>query len=106
MLRYYCTWAARQVTLAKRKGLGLFSGLNLIDDGNGSSGVRATVPRGWNMSASELRSYGSAILSQSYVCGFSMWRHYATYYDRPDIKTAMAELSTKARNHAKTSCRQ
>ena len=100
------SWAARQVTLAKKKGLGLFGGLNVLDGGNGSSGVRGTVPRGWNMTASELRNYGSALLSQSYVCGFSMWRYSDPYYKKADIKTAMAELSTKARNHAKTSCRQ
>ena len=58
------------------------------------------------MSASELRSYGSAILAQSHVCAFFMWRYQATYYDRADIKKAMSELSLKARNHARTSCRQ
>jgi hypothetical protein len=100
------TWAAQQVTLAKRKGLGLFSGLNVIDGGNGSSGVRGTTPRGWNMSAAELRSYGSALLAQTYVCGFSMWRYYSSYYDKPDIKSAMVELSNKAKAHTKTSCRQ
>jgi hypothetical protein len=99
-------WAARQVTLAKKKGLGLFGGLNVLDGGNGLSGMRGTVPRGWNMTASELRTYGSAILAQSYICGFSMWRYSSTYYSKSDIKSAMAELSTKARNHAKTSCRQ
>lgn len=99
-------WAAQQVTLAKKKGLGLFSGLNVIDGGNGSSGVRGTTPRGWNMSAAELRSYGGALLAQSYVCGFSMWRYYSSYYDKADIRSAMVELSNKAKAHAKTSCRQ
>jgi hypothetical protein len=99
-------WAARQVTLAKKKGLGLYAGMNVLDGGNGSSGVRGTVPRGWNMTASEVRTYGSALLAQSYICGFSMWRYSSTYYNKADIKTAMAELSNKARNHAKTSCRQ
>jgi hypothetical protein len=99
-------WAARQVTLAKQKGLGLFSGLNVLDGGNGSSGVTGTFPRGWNMTAAELRSYGLALLSQSYVCGFSMWMYKDTYYNKPDIKSAMVELSNKAKTHAKTSCRQ
>ena len=99
-------WAAKQVELAKRKRLGLWSGLNVLDGGNGSSGVRGTVPRGWNMSAAELRSYGSALLGQSYVCGFSMWMYKDTYYNKADIKTAMAELSARASGHAKTSCRQ
>jgi hypothetical protein len=99
-------WAANQVTLAKRKGLGVFAGLNVLDGGNGSSGFHGNYPKSWAMSASELRSYGSALLAQSYVCGFAMWKYSSAYYDRADIKSAMGELSSKARNHAKTSCRQ
>ena len=99
-------WAANQVAAAKRKGLGVFSGLNVLDGGNGSSGFHGNYPKSWAMSANELRTYGSALFSQSYVCGFGMWKYTSAYYDRPDIKVAMAELSTKARNHVKTSCRQ
>ena len=100
------TWAANQVTKAKKKGLGVFAGLNVLDGGNGSSGFHGNLPSRWAMSADELRSYGSALLSQSYVCGFAMWTYSPAYYGRPDVKSAMAELSTLARNHARTSCRQ
>jgi hypothetical protein len=99
-------WAAQQVKRAKSKGLGLIVGLNVLDGGNGSSGIRGTQPRTWAMSAAELRKYGSALLGQSYVCGFVMWRYSSTYYNRSDVKSAMGELSTTARNHARTSCRQ
>jgi hypothetical protein len=99
-------WAANQVALAKKKGLGVFSGLNVLDGGNGSSGFHGNYPNSWAMSASELRTYGSALLAQSYVCGFAMWKYSSAYYVRADIKSAMDELSTKARNHVKTSCRQ
>jgi hypothetical protein len=58
------------------------------------------------MSASEIRSYGSAMLNQSYSCAFFMWMSDATYYGRSTIKSAMADMSLKARSHAKTSCRQ
>ena len=102
----YTRWAARQVTAAKSKGLGLVGGMNVLDGGNGSSGIRGTLPNRWTMSASELRSYGSAILAQSHVCAFFMWRYLSSYYDRADIKSAMSELSVKARNHVRTSCRQ
>ena len=99
-------WAANQVAAAKRKGLGVFAGLNVLDGGNGSSGFHGNYPSRWAMSASEVRTYGSAILAQTYVCGFAMWKYTSTYYGRTDIKAAMADISTKARNHAKTSCRQ
>jgi hypothetical protein len=100
------TWVANQATKAKSKGLGLVAGMNILDGGNGSSGLRGTQPRTWMMSAAELRSYGTALLSQGYVCAFSMWQYNSTYYSRADVKAAMADLSALARNHAQTSCRQ
>jgi hypothetical protein len=99
-------WAAQQVKRAKSKGLGLVAGLNVLDGGDGSSGIHGTQPNTWAMSAAELRKYGSALLSQSYVCAFSMWRYSSTYYNRADVKSAMADLSAKAKSHAKTPCRQ
>jgi len=100
------TWAAQQVNRAQSKGLGLVAGLNVLDGGDGSSGIRGTQPLTWTMSAAELRKYGSALLAQGYVCAFSMWRYGSTYYSRADVKSAMADLSAKARSHARTSCRQ
>jgi hypothetical protein len=99
-------WAAQQVKRAKSKGLGLVAGLNVLDGGDGSSGIRGTQPRTWAMSAAELRKYGSALLSQSYVCAFAMWRYSASYYNRSDVKSAMVALSNQAKSHARTSCRQ
>jgi hypothetical protein len=57
------------------------------------------------MSATEVRNYGTALLNESYVCGFHTWMWDTTYYGRSDIKSAMAALSAKAKSHAKTSCR-
>lgn len=95
-----------EVAAAKRKGLGLVVGMNVVDGGNGSSGIPGETPGKYAMSATELRTYGTVLLNQSYVCGFYMYNHKLSYYGRSDIKAAMAELSTKARIHAKTSCRQ
>jgi hypothetical protein len=100
------TWIASQARKAKSKGLGLVAGMNVLDGGNGSSNIRGTQPKTWAMSATELRSYGSALLAESYVCAFSMWRYSGTYYNRADVKSAMSDLSAKARNHTKTPCRQ
>jgi len=99
-------WIGQQVKRAKSKGLGLVAGLNLLDGGNGSSGIRGTQPNTWAMSAAEVKTYGSALLAQSYVCAFSMWRYDATYYNRTDVKNALADLSAKARAHVKTACKQ
>jgi hypothetical protein len=99
------TFITTQIAAAKSKGLGLVVGLNLLNGGNGSSGLRGSGSQ-WQMSANEIRSYGTTLLNQSYTCGFVMWEYNATYYGRSDIKTAMADLSSKAKGHPKTSCRQ
>jgi hypothetical protein len=95
-----------EVAAAKRKLLGLVVGLNVTDGGDGSSKIAGSIAGYSAMSATELTKYGTALLNQSYACGFYMWFHYPRYYDRPEIKTAMAGLSAKAKIHAKTSCRQ
>jgi hypothetical protein len=61
------------------------------------------------MSATEIRNNGTALLQQSYACGFYNWAFDyfgPTYYARTDIKAAMAYLSDQARTHIRTSCRQ
>jgi hypothetical protein len=97
---------AAEVAAAKGKGLGLVVGMNVLDGGNGSSGIRGTRSGKWAMSATELRKYGTAILGQSYACAYFNWQHNTDYYGRSAIKSAMADLSAKARSHAKSSCRQ
>jgi hypothetical protein len=92
------TWTSNQVAAAKRAGLGLIVGLNVLKGGNTSS----SAP----MSASQLKSWGTSLLSQTYACGYFGWRYDATYFGRSDIKSVMVELSNKAKAHVKTSCRQ
>lgn len=100
---------ASEVAAAKNKGLGLVVGLNVLDGGNGSSGIRGTLSGKYAMSASEIKAYGTALLNQSYSCGFYNWTYNyfgPTYYARSDIKGALGDLSTKAKAHVRTSCRQ
>jgi len=100
------SWIAGEISSVKSKGLGLVVGINVLNGGNGSSGIRGTSSPYYSMSASEVRTYGSTLLNQSYACGFILWAHNLTYFGRSDIKSAMAELSIKAKAHVKTSCRQ
>lgn len=99
-------WIADEVAAAKRKGLGLVVGMNVLDGGNGSSNIPGWTKGKYAMSATELRTYGTALLAQSYGCGFYNWQYDANYLGRTDIQRAFADLSAKARTHAKTSCRQ
>jgi hypothetical protein len=103
------TMVASEAAAAKNKGLGLVVGLNILDGGNGSSGVKGWTSGKYAMSASEIRNYGSTLLNQSYACGFYNWTYNyfgPTYYDRSDIKSALSDLSTKAKAHVRTSCSQ
>jgi hypothetical protein len=99
-------WVAAEAAAAKSKGLGLVVGLNVINGGNGSSGVPGDRRGEWSMSASEIRSYGYAMLGEAHACAFFNWQHDTDYYDVSAIRSAMADVSTRARQHAKTSCRQ
>lgn len=100
------TWVAKEAAAAQRKGLGLVVGLNVVNGGDGSSGIRGTSSRWWSMSANEIRTKGAAMMAPARACGFFMWTYNSTYYGRSDIKSAMTEVSNKAKAHVKTSCRQ
>ena len=100
------TYITAEVSAARRKGLGLVVGLNVLDGGNGSSRIPGWSRGKWAMSASEIRTYSTALLGQTYACGFTNWMYDQKYYARSDIKSAMADMSAKARTHQKTSCRQ
>ena len=103
------TWITAEVAAAKRKRLGLIVGLNILDGGNGSSGFRGWMTGNYAMSATEIRNYGTALLKQSYACGFFSWTYLysgATYMAKPAIRSVLTELSNMAKAHVKTSCRQ
>jgi hypothetical protein len=100
------TYIATEVAAAKKKGLGLMVGLNVLDGGNGSSRIPGTTRGKYAMSASEIRTYATALLGQSYVCGLYNVTYSSSYYGRSDVKSAFADMSAKARAHPKTSCRQ
>lgn len=102
-------WIAAEVAAAKVKRLGLMAGMNVLDGGNGSSHIRGWLSYRWAMSAVEVKTYGTAIIAQPYVCGFIAWTYLyqgADYFNRTDVKSSMTALSTQANNHAQTSCRQ
>ena len=103
------TWITAEAAKAKVKGLGLMVGANVLNGGNGSSGIRGTESGKYAMSATELRTYGTALLNQTLACGWFNWSYLyigSTYFARTDIKSAMTDLSNKAKAHVKTSCRQ
>lgn len=98
-------WAGRQATAATQARLGLVLGLNVLNGGTSSSGLPGLTAGKYAMSASQLGTWGAALLAQSQACGLLMARYDATYFGRSDVQGAVATLADKARAHAGTSCR-
>ena len=83
------------VSIAKREGLALVVGLNVLRGG----------PNKNPMSASQVREWGSVLLSSSYPCAFISWKYDQRYLERSGIKEAMNTLRSKAENQSTRSCR-
>ena len=86
----------RNVSDAQSRGLALIVGLNILKGG---------VPNGSSMSATEVETWGSALLSSSYPCAFISWEYDDNYLSSSSIKSAMDVLRNKAENRSTKSCR-
>jgi hypothetical protein len=82
---------------AKAAGLALVVGINQL---HGVKAGRRKLP----VSGSQLKSWGSALLSDSYPCAFLNWMYDDRYMARKDVKAAFSFLSGKARSKGNKSC--
>jgi hypothetical protein len=96
---------ASNIRDAKASGLALVMGLNVLG-GGGNEGLLGYHNDRRAMTASMVRTWGSAILAEPYACAFFMFRFNPDYFQRPDIKEAMTELSQKAQSHPERPCRR
>jgi hypothetical protein len=85
-----------QVSDAQHRGLQLVVGMNVIKGG---------TPNGTQMSASEVKEWGSTLLSSSYPCAFISWQYSSSYLNNSGIEDAMSYLRNKAENRSSRSCR-
>ena len=81
---------------AQQRGLGLVVGLNLLGGGN---------PNLTPMSASEVESWGSALLNSTYPCAFISWEYNRSFLSSPGISNAMAALRRQAQSRTSRTCR-
>jgi hypothetical protein len=99
------TWLQQNVRDAKASGLALVVGLNQLQ-GGAKGGLSGFYRRGfYSMSGSQMRSWGSTILADSYPCAFLSWAYNAKYMNRSDIRSALANLAGQARSKASKACR-
>jgi hypothetical protein len=83
----------RNVDAAKARGLALITGMNILSGG----------PNGSRMTATQVKDWGSTLLSSSYPCAFITWK-WSDYYTTSGMKTAMSTLRSKAQNRPLKSC--
>jgi hypothetical protein len=88
-------YLSANVAAAQKKGLGLVVGLNILHGGANRT----------KMSASQVKTYGTALLSSSYPCAFLSWQYNSTYLSTTSMKDAMTALRYKAQNRVAKSCR-
>jgi hypothetical protein len=91
-------------TNVRKLGLKIVAGINVINGGNGSSGIPGRGPNKFGMSADEIREYGGKLLAQPDLCAFLLWEWDDKYFERPDIQAAVKELADKARSFPTRSC--
>jgi hypothetical protein len=91
---------------AKAAGLALVVGLNLLDGGTKASGIKGFSKGKHSMSPSQVKTWGNALLSDSYVCAFLSWKYTDAYFSRAGIKSALADLSEKAKGMPNKGCRR
>ena len=83
------------VASAKRQGLGLVVGLNVLRGGPNKS----------KMTPSQVKSWGSALLSSTYPCAFINWKYESDYLTTSSMKDAMNVLRNKAESRSSRTCR-
>jgi hypothetical protein len=83
----------RNVADAKRKGLSLITGLNIL-----KGDFREPL------SPSLIKSAGSALLTSFYPCAFISWQYDVEYLASPGVRDALRFLRAKALNRPYKSC--
>jgi len=86
----------RNVADAQNRGLALVVGLNLVNGG---------TPTGTTMTGSEVKSFGSALLNNSYPCAFISWQYNSTYLASSSVVDAMKYLRNQAQSRSTKACR-
>jgi hypothetical protein len=87
------SYLSKHVSAAKNKGLALVIGLNISRGNNG-----------YPMTASQIKNWGSTMLSSSYPCTFLSWKYRSAILSG-SIKDAMTSLASQAKNRSYKNCR-
>lgn len=109
-----------EIESAKRQGLGLVAGVNLINGGCGPTSLclpnvpgttlAGTIDGRYQLSSAELTYYKAVAMSDPYVCASVDWgwgpAFKSDFHQRPEIQSAIKALAVMARQRPRTSCIQ
>jgi hypothetical protein len=84
----------RNVADAQNKGLQLIVGMNVLRGG----------PNNSRMTGSQIKDWGSTLLSSSYPCSFLSWEYDSNYLSSSSVQDAMTYLRNKAQNRSTKTC--
>jgi hypothetical protein len=94
--------------LAKKLGLIMLGGLNVLRGGGPESGLLNGDPNDerpkYFMNAAQISKWGKRFLSEPGQCGFLLWEYDSAYLARPDIAAAVSDLEKLARGLPNKSC--
>jgi hypothetical protein len=115
-------YAAKCVGDARTMGLQLVMGMNVLNGGDGSSGILGTNSQHWQVSAAELTRYNGNFVTNPGVCALSNWQFSPTYpssgmsagqlaqvraFDnRADVKAALQAINNAAKARPYRDCRR
>lgn len=85
----------RNAADAQARGLELVVGMNLLKGG----------PNKRPMTATQVREWGSALLSSTYPCAFISWTYNSNFLSPSSMRDAMRTLRGRAQNRSAKSCR-
>ena len=85
---------AHDVAIAKNKRVALITGFNILK-GNG----------GRMMTPTQVKSWGGALLNNSYPCAFISWKYNSSKLSGSAMQSALSYLRSKAQNRSTKNCR-
>jgi hypothetical protein len=98
-------WMKDQSAYARSEGFGLIVGLNFLNGGDESSGIKGSREGSYAMSAKQVREWGAVLAADTHACAFYSWKYTSSYFDRSDVESALDEVSSKAKNRERQSCK-
>jgi hypothetical protein len=80
--------------------------MNLLDGGDGSSGVPGNRSERWEMSPAEVVRVGTVLAQTPYTCALLSWRYDPGFAQRPGIRAGFDSVAAAAADRGGISCLQ